>query len=46
MPIDPFDAMLAGHARAEGLILVTANRPAFEPVPGLVIDSWWHDAPS
>ncbi|WP_416261833.1 type II toxin-antitoxin system tRNA(fMet)-specific endonuclease VapC [Gibbsiella quercinecans] len=39
-PIGPYDAMLAGHARSAGLILVTNNVREFECVPGLRVENW------
>ncbi len=39
-PIGPYDMMIAGHARAMGLILVTNNMKEFERVPGLRIENW------
>lgn len=39
-PIGPYDMMIAGHARARGLILVTNNSREFERVPGLRIENW------
>ncbi|MDQ6992112.1 MAG: tRNA(fMet)-specific endonuclease VapC [Mariprofundus sp.] len=39
-PIGPYDMMIAGHARAMGLILVTNNLKEFERVPGLRLDNW------
>ncbi|MEZ5534556.1 MAG: PIN domain-containing protein [Thiolinea sp.] len=39
-PIGPYDMMIAGHARAEGLILVTNNTREFERIPGLRIENW------
>ncbi len=39
-PIGPYDMMIAGHARARGLILVTNNTREFERVPGLRIENW------
>lgn len=39
-PIGPYDMMIAGHARALGLILVTHNTREFERVPGLRIEDW------
>lgn len=39
-PIGPYDQMIAGHARANGLIVVTNNRREFERVPGLRIEDW------
>jgi tRNA(fMet)-specific endonuclease VapC len=34
------DMMIAGQARAFGLILVTSNVREFERVPGLVLEDW------
>lgn len=39
-PIGPYDQMIAGHARALGLVLVTNNVAEFERVPGLRIENW------
>ncbi|MCU7923827.1 MAG: tRNA(fMet)-specific endonuclease VapC [Candidatus Thiodiazotropha sp. (ex Dulcina madagascariensis)] len=39
-PIGPYDMMIAAHARARGLILVTNNAKEFERVPGLRLDNW------
>jgi tRNA(fMet)-specific endonuclease VapC len=39
-PIGPYDMMIAGHARASGLILVTNNINEFEQVPGLLLENW------
>lgn len=39
-PIGPYDLMIAGHARSEGLILVTNNVCEFERVPGLRVENW------
>jgi tRNA(fMet)-specific endonuclease VapC len=39
-PIGPYDMMLAGQARAMGLILVTNNVEEFERVPGLLLEDW------
>ena len=39
-PIGPYDMMIAGHARAAGLILVTNNTKEFKRVPGLLIENW------
>lgn len=39
-PIGPYDMMIAGHARASGLILVTNNIREFERVPGLQFENW------
>ena len=38
--IGPYDMMIAGHARATGLILVTNNRHEFDRVPSLRIENW------
>lgn len=38
--IGPLDMLIAGHARAEGLILVTNNVREFERVPGLELGNW------
>lgn len=40
MPIGPYDMMIAGHARAYGLKLVTNNVEEFNRVPGLVVENW------
>lgn len=39
-PIGPYDMMIAGHARALGLILVTNNMKEFERVSGLRLENW------
>ncbi len=39
-PIGPYDQMIAGHARALGLVMVTNNIEEFKRVPGLRIDNW------
>ena len=39
-PIGPYDSMIAGHARALGLILVTNNVREFKRVPGLRVENW------
>lgn len=38
--IGPLDMLIAGHAKAEGLILVTNNMREFERVPGLMLENW------
>lgn len=43
-PIGPYDAMIAGHGRSEGLIMVTNNRREFDRVDGLQIENWLDDA--
>lgn len=39
-PIGPYDMMIAGQARAMGLILATNNAKEFERVPGLLLEDW------
>ncbi len=39
-PIGPLDMLIAGHAKAEGLTLVTNNVKEFERVPGLKVENW------
>lgn len=39
-PIGPLDMLIAGHAKAEKLILVTNNVREFERVPNLEIENW------
>lgn len=39
-PIGPYDTLIAGHARARGLILATNNVREFSRVPGLVVEDW------
>lgn len=39
-PIGPYDAMIAGQARARGLIVVTNNTKEFVRVSGLRIEDW------
>ena len=38
--IGPYDMMIAGHARAFGLTLVTNNIKEFQRVQGLVLENW------
>lgn len=40
MPIGPMDLLIAGHARSEGLILVTNNTREFCRVERLVVEDW------
>ena len=35
-----YDMMIGGHARSEGLVLVTHNLREFEPMDGLRVESW------
>lgn len=39
-PIGPMDMLIAGHARAEGLILVTNNTREFFRVEKLKVEDW------
>jgi tRNA(fMet)-specific endonuclease VapC len=39
-PIGPFDVMIAGHARSQGLSLVTNNQAEFARVAGLRLENW------
>lgn len=39
-PIGVNDLHIAGHARSEGLILVTNNMREFERVDGLCVENW------
>ncbi len=39
-PIGAYDMMIAGQARATGLILVTNNAKEFKRVPGLLLEDW------
>lgn len=39
-PIGTMDMLIAAHAKAKGLILVTNNIREFERVPDLVIENW------
>jgi tRNA(fMet)-specific endonuclease VapC len=40
LPIGPYNMLIAGHARALGLILVTNNLKEFQRVPGLILENW------
>jgi len=39
-PIEPYDMLIAGHARSSGLQLVTNNVREFSRVPGLLLANW------
>lgn len=39
-PIGPYDLMIAGHARAKGLVLITNNEREFQRVDGLRVENW------
>ena len=38
--IGPNDLLIAGQARARGMVLVTNNTREFERVPGLRVENW------
>jgi tRNA(fMet)-specific endonuclease VapC len=38
--IGPYDMMIAGHARSQGLVLVTNNVREFKKVNGLRVENW------
>ena len=38
--IGAYDSQIAGHARSQGLIVVTNNTREFDGVPGLRIENW------
>ncbi|GAB3536270.1 type II toxin-antitoxin system VapC family toxin [Arthrobacter tecti] len=38
--IGPYDAMIAGHARSRGLVVVTNNLKEFTRVAGLLTEDW------
>lgn len=38
--IGPNDLLIAGQARARGMVLVTGNTREFERVPGLRVENW------
>lgn len=39
-PIGPYDTLIAAHAQALGIILVTNNTREFARVPGLKLENW------
>ncbi len=39
-PIGSYDVLIAGQARARGLVLVTRNLRKVERVPGLTVENW------
>lgn len=43
-PIGAYDLLIAGQARARGLVLVTRNLREFERVPGLSTENWHDEA--
>jgi len=41
--IGPCDTLIAGHARSEGLVVVTDNENEFRRVEGLRVENWIRD---
>jgi tRNA(fMet)-specific endonuclease VapC len=39
-PVGPYDMLIAGQARARGLVLITRNTDEFARVPGLLMEDW------
>ena len=39
-PIGPNDMLIAAHALALGLVLVTDNQSEFSRAPGLIVENW------
>jgi tRNA(fMet)-specific endonuclease VapC len=39
-PCGPHDMQIGGHARSEGLIVVTNNLREFSRIPGLRVENW------
>lgn len=39
-PIGPLDMLIAAHAKANGLVIVTNNVREFERVEGLALENW------
>lgn len=39
-PVGAYDQMIAGHARSQGLVVVTNNLHEFERVAGLRLENW------
>ncbi len=42
-PIGPYDVLIAGHAQARSMILVTGNTDELKRVEGLTIENWGGD---
>lgn len=40
-PSGAYDMLIGGHARSEGLVVVTNNRKEFERMPGVVVENWF-----
>ncbi len=41
--IGPCDTLIAGHARSEGLVIVTGNEKEFRRVDGLRVENWLNE---
>lgn len=39
-PIGPYDEMIAGHARSQGLVVVTNNIKQFKHAAGVRLENW------
>jgi tRNA(fMet)-specific endonuclease VapC len=39
-PVGPYDVLIAGHAMARQLVLVTHNTGEFSRIAGLVVEDW------
>jgi tRNA(fMet)-specific endonuclease VapC len=39
-PCGPHDMQIGGHARSEGLIVVTNNLREFDRMPGVRVENW------
>jgi tRNA(fMet)-specific endonuclease VapC len=39
-PIGGYDVLIAGHARSQGMAVVTSNRREFDRVSGLLVEDW------
>lgn len=39
-PIGPYDTLIAAHAQALGVTLVSNNTREFQRVPGLIVENW------
>jgi len=44
LPIGGYDALIAGHARSRGLVVITGNLGEFTRVEGLRAEDWIGDA--
>lgn len=40
LTIGAYDSQIAGHARSQGLVVVTNNQREFDRVPGLQVENW------